>query len=95
MLEEVILERQAVKRLLEPAEVAGTSSRFCSAAKRSRFTGSPVVMDLGWTARILGREGGVGGGAGSGTRHRAFRSPGTDGGHDRRPEEQHDHGRAE
>jgi 3-hydroxybutyrate dehydrogenase len=50
VLEEVILERQAVKRLIEPDEVAGVVSFLLSPAGRS-FTGAPVVMDLGWTAR--------------------------------------------
>jgi 3-hydroxybutyrate dehydrogenase len=50
VLEEVILERQAVKRLLEPAEVADTVAFLLGPSGRG-FTGTPVVMDLGWTAR--------------------------------------------
>jgi 3-hydroxybutyrate dehydrogenase len=50
VLEEVILERQAVKRLLEPAEVADVVAFLLGPSGRG-FTGSPVVMDLGWTAR--------------------------------------------
>ena len=50
VLEEVILERQAVKRLIEPDEVAGVVAFLLGRDGRS-FTGAPVVMDLGWTAR--------------------------------------------
>jgi len=50
VLEEVILERQAVKRLLEPSEVADVVAFLLGPSGRS-FTGAPVVMDLGWTAR--------------------------------------------
>jgi 3-hydroxybutyrate dehydrogenase len=50
VLEEVILERQAVKRLLEPSEVADTVAFLLGPSGRG-FTGTPVVMDLGWTAR--------------------------------------------
>lgn len=50
MLEDVILERQAVKRLLEPSEVADVVAFLLGPSGRS-FTGAPVVMDLGWTAR--------------------------------------------
>lgn len=50
VLEDVILERQAVKRLLEPAEVADTVAFLLGPSGRG-FTGTPVVMDLGWTAR--------------------------------------------
>jgi len=50
VLEEVILERQAVKRLIEPEEVAGVVSFLLGPDGRS-FTGAPVTMDLGWTAR--------------------------------------------
>jgi 3-hydroxybutyrate dehydrogenase len=49
VLEEVILERQAVKRLLDPTEVADAAAFLLGPAGRA-FTGSPVVMDLGWTA---------------------------------------------
>jgi len=50
VLEEVILERQAVKRLLEPSEVADVVALLLGPSGRG-FTGTPVVMDLGWTAR--------------------------------------------
>jgi 3-hydroxybutyrate dehydrogenase len=50
VLEDVILERQAVKRLIEPDEVAGVVSFLLGPDGRA-FTGAPVVMDLGWTAR--------------------------------------------
>jgi 3-hydroxybutyrate dehydrogenase len=50
VLEEVILAPHAVKRLVEPAEVAGTVAFLLSDAGRA-FTGVPVVMDQGWSAR--------------------------------------------
>jgi 3-hydroxybutyrate dehydrogenase len=50
VLDDVILHPQAVKRLLEPAEVAEVAAFLLGPAGRS-FTGAPVVMDLGWTAR--------------------------------------------
>ena len=50
VLEDVILERQAVKRLIEPEEVADVVAMLLGPGGRS-FTGSPVVMDLGWTSR--------------------------------------------
>jgi 3-hydroxybutyrate dehydrogenase len=48
-LEEVILERHAIKRLIEPEEVAEVVGFLLGPGGRS-FTGAPVVMDLGWTA---------------------------------------------
>jgi 3-hydroxybutyrate dehydrogenase len=50
VLEDVILAPHAVKRLLEPEEVAGTVSFLVGPGGRG-FTGVPVTMDLGWTAR--------------------------------------------
>jgi 3-hydroxybutyrate dehydrogenase len=50
VLEEVILEGHAVKRLLEPEEVAGVAVFLLGPAGQA-FTGSPLVMDLGWSAR--------------------------------------------
>jgi 3-hydroxybutyrate dehydrogenase len=50
VLEKVILEPHAVKRLLEPQEVAETVAFLCGPGGRG-FTGVPVTMDLGWTAR--------------------------------------------
>ena len=40
----------AVKRLIEPDEVAATVAFLLSPEGRA-FTGSPVIMDQGWTAR--------------------------------------------
>jgi 3-hydroxybutyrate dehydrogenase len=50
VLEDVILAPQAVKRLLEPEEVAEVAAFLLGPGGRS-FTGAPVVMDLGWLAR--------------------------------------------
>jgi 3-hydroxybutyrate dehydrogenase len=50
VLEEVILAPQAVKRLLEPAEVADTVAFLLGPGGRA-FTGAAVTMDLGWSAR--------------------------------------------
>jgi len=50
VLEDVILAPQPVKRLIEPEEVAGTVEFLLGPHGRA-FTGSPVTMDLGWTAR--------------------------------------------
>lgn len=50
VLEDVLLAPQAVKRLIEPAEVAETAAFLLGPGGRS-FSGAPVVMDLGWTAR--------------------------------------------
>jgi 3-hydroxybutyrate dehydrogenase len=45
-----LLAPQAVKRLLEPEEVAGAAAFLLGPAGRS-VTGTPFVMDLGWSAR--------------------------------------------
>lgn len=45
-----LLEPQAVKRLLEPSEVAAVASWLLGPDGRS-VTGAPLVLDLGWTAR--------------------------------------------
>ncbi|HXH96971.1 MAG TPA: SDR family oxidoreductase [Gaiellaceae bacterium] len=45
-----LLGPQAVKRLLEPAEVAAAASWLLGPDGRS-VTGAPLVLDLGWTAR--------------------------------------------
>jgi 3-hydroxybutyrate dehydrogenase len=45
----VILERQAVKRLLEPSEVADLVA-FLVGPTGSGITGVAVPIDLGWTA---------------------------------------------
>jgi 3-hydroxybutyrate dehydrogenase len=50
VLEDVILAPQAIKRLLEPEEVADVAALLLGPAGRA-FTGSPIVMDLGWSAR--------------------------------------------
>jgi 3-hydroxybutyrate dehydrogenase len=50
VLEDVILEPHAVKRLIEPEEVAEVVA-FLLGASGGAFTGVPVTMDLGWTAR--------------------------------------------
>jgi 3-hydroxybutyrate dehydrogenase len=49
-LEEVILAPHAVKELIEPGEVAEVVAFLSGPAGRS-FTGVPVTMDMGWTAR--------------------------------------------
>ena len=50
VLEQVILAPHAVKELIEPAEVAEVVAFLAGPGGRS-FTGVPVTMDLGWTAR--------------------------------------------
>jgi 3-hydroxybutyrate dehydrogenase len=50
VLEDVILAPHAVKRLIEPDEVAGVVA-FLLGPEGRAFTGAPVTMDLGWTAR--------------------------------------------
>jgi 3-hydroxybutyrate dehydrogenase len=50
VLEEVILAPQPIKRLIEPSEVAGVVAFLAGPAGRA-FSGVPVSMDLGWTAR--------------------------------------------
>jgi 3-hydroxybutyrate dehydrogenase len=50
VLEEVILAPHAVKRLIEPDEVAEVVAFLLSPAGRS-FTGATVTMDQGWSAR--------------------------------------------
>ena len=49
VLADVILERAALKRLLEPDEVAEMAAYLCSPAA-SAITGTSMVMDGGWTA---------------------------------------------
>ncbi|NIK57341.1 3-hydroxybutyrate dehydrogenase [Kribbella shirazensis] len=49
VLEKVLLEPVAVKRLIEPAEVAELVAVLCGPASAS-ITGSSFVLDGGWTA---------------------------------------------
>ncbi len=50
VIEKVMLEPAAIKRLLEPSEVAELALFLASDAARS-ITGACLPMDLGWTAR--------------------------------------------
>lgn len=50
VLEQVLLAPQAVKRLIEPEEVAAVVEFLVGPHGRA-FSGAPVSMDLGWTAR--------------------------------------------
>lgn len=50
VIEEVILTPHALKRLIEPSEVADVVA-FLQTPAGGAFTGSPVTMDMGWTAR--------------------------------------------
>jgi 3-hydroxybutyrate dehydrogenase len=49
-LDDVILAPHAVKRLIEPEEVADTVAYLLGPGGRA-FSGAAVTMDLGWTAR--------------------------------------------
>jgi 3-hydroxybutyrate dehydrogenase len=50
VLEDVIVAPHAVKRLIEPEEVAAVVAFLLGPGGRA-FTGAPVTLDLGWTAR--------------------------------------------
>ena len=50
VLEDVMLAPHAVKRLIEPEEVAEVVAFLLGPGGRA-FTGAPVTMDLGWSAR--------------------------------------------
>jgi 3-hydroxybutyrate dehydrogenase len=50
VLDEVILAPHAIKRLIEPSEVAEVVA-FLAGPAGNAFTGVPVTMDQGWTAR--------------------------------------------
>jgi 3-hydroxybutyrate dehydrogenase len=50
VLEQVILAPHAVKQLIEPSEVADVVAFLLTPAGRA-FTGAPVTLDQGWTAR--------------------------------------------
>jgi 3-hydroxybutyrate dehydrogenase len=49
VLEEVILAPHAIKRLIEPEEIAA-AVLFLLGPSGAAFTGAPFVMDAGWTA---------------------------------------------
>lgn len=49
VMEKVIFARQAVKRLLEPEEVADLAAFLCT-DRAGGITGTHIAMDLGWTA---------------------------------------------
>lgn len=50
VLEQVILQPHAVKQLVEPAQVAEVVAMLAGPTGTA-FTGAPVVMDMGWSAR--------------------------------------------
>lgn len=50
VIEKIMLAPAAVKRLIEPAEVADFAAYLCSEAA-GVITGATLTMDLGWTAR--------------------------------------------
>jgi 3-hydroxybutyrate dehydrogenase len=50
VLEEVILAPHAIKRLIEPEEVADAVAYLLGPGGRA-MSGAPLTMDLGWTAR--------------------------------------------
>ncbi len=50
VIEEVMLEPAAIKRLMEPEEVAETVAYLCG-ENSGGITGAAWTMDLGWTAR--------------------------------------------
>jgi 3-hydroxybutyrate dehydrogenase len=50
VMEKVLLAPQAIKRLLEPEEVAEIVAFLCSNAAKG-ITGTQVAVDLGWTAQ--------------------------------------------
>lgn len=50
VLEEVILAPHALKRLVEPEEVAAMVAHLAGPAGEA-FTGAQIVMDMGWSAR--------------------------------------------
>jgi 3-hydroxybutyrate dehydrogenase len=50
VLEKVILQPHAVKKLIEPSEVAGVVA-FLAGPEGKMFTGAPITLDQGWTAR--------------------------------------------
>jgi 3-hydroxybutyrate dehydrogenase len=50
VIEKVMLAPAAIKRLLEPSEVAAYVAFLCS-DEASGITGSAQLIDMGWTAR--------------------------------------------
>ena len=50
VIDQIMLAPAAIKRLIEPEDVAEMVAYLCSEAAAS-ITGSAVTMDLGWTAR--------------------------------------------
>jgi 3-hydroxybutyrate dehydrogenase len=50
VLQDIILAPHAVKRLIEPEEVADVIA-FLAGPSGAAFTGAPVTMDLGWSAK--------------------------------------------
>lgn len=50
VVQKIMLEPAAVKRLIEPVEVADYAAYLCSEAA-GVITGAALAMDLGWTAR--------------------------------------------
>ena len=50
VVEKLMLEPAAIRRLIEPEEIAGLVVFLCSEAA-SAVTGAAWTVDLGWTAR--------------------------------------------
>ncbi|TSA18243.1 MAG: 3-hydroxybutyrate dehydrogenase [Betaproteobacteria bacterium] len=50
VIEKIMLEPAAIKRLIEPAEVADFAAYLCGESA-GVITGAALTMDLGWTAR--------------------------------------------
>jgi 3-hydroxybutyrate dehydrogenase len=50
VVKKIMLEPAAIKRLIEPAEIAGFALYLCTEAA-GIITGSAQMLDLGWTAR--------------------------------------------
>lgn len=50
VIERLMLEPAAIKRLIEPSEVADLAL-YLASSKASSMTGASYLMDLGWTAR--------------------------------------------
>ena len=69
-LEEIILAPHAVKRLIEPDEVADVVAFLLGPTGRT-FTGAAVSMDQGWTGDVTSH--------GGRRRHHRGRTPPTDG----------------